>query len=148
MPERKRGVSLVENEEKAQQGARANAGTCHESCFRTPRAKPRRGSSLTFGKMPLSDPYFTSTMMLAGTTLLWIATLYSIRIAVLGHWSFILFALPGLGLGAVLTLGRVQIAYGTNYLALFFIVAPALLSAFSSVMYIFFRGSRSSHRTP
>ncbi len=31
----------------AQQGARANAGTCHGSCSRTLRASSRRGSSLT-----------------------------------------------------------------------------------------------------
>ena len=37
-------------ERKAQQGARANAGTCHGSCWRTPRASSRRGSSLTLGE--------------------------------------------------------------------------------------------------
>lgn len=36
--------------ERAEQGARANAGTCHGSCWRTPRASSRRGSSLTLGE--------------------------------------------------------------------------------------------------
>ena len=62
----------IRNEPKAQQGARANAGTCHESCrngFRndlvrkgTPRAKSRRGSSLTLGRMKAD---WISLMMMA-----------------------------------------------------------------------------------
>ena len=36
-------------DEEAEQGARANAATCHAPCLRTGRATPRRGSSLTLG---------------------------------------------------------------------------------------------------
>ena len=37
--------------EKAEPDARANATACHDPCLRTARAKRRRGSSVTLGKM-------------------------------------------------------------------------------------------------
>lgn len=38
------------DDKRAEQGARANAGTCHDPCGRTARASSRRGSPLTLDK--------------------------------------------------------------------------------------------------
>jgi hypothetical protein len=45
------GCSVTSDEKEAQQGARANVPTCHDSCRARNRASSCRGSSLTFGKM-------------------------------------------------------------------------------------------------
>ena len=63
-------VEITHSREKTQQGARANAGSCHASCWRTSRASSRRGSSLTLAKVskPLSAPLVAvfSACFLAG----------------------------------------------------------------------------------
>src|SRR5688500_3024069 len=46
--------------EKAEQGARANATICHVSCWRTSRASWRRGSSLTLGDKRTLKNHFRS----------------------------------------------------------------------------------------
>jgi hypothetical protein len=62
---------LLSTNRPAEQGARANATTCHDPCFRTARAKWRRGSSLTFGNCSRAVPMTASVSIrvrgLAGT---------------------------------------------------------------------------------
>src|SRR5579884_3567159 len=51
-------VPHSKDENGAEQGARANATSCHASCWRRLRASRCRGSSLTFGKYIVIIKYF------------------------------------------------------------------------------------------